>query len=391
MIKNGVAIFYDIASEKSIYMSRRGDHIHKRKDGRWEGRYRSGIKEDGTTAYHSVYGKTYTECKNKLEKNRLNSDMVTSKYKELKFSEILSLWLSSNRVRLKGATENKYLYTIESHILPKLGNKRISKITSSVVNDFLDEQLREGKLNSSGGLSPSYVKTIAIIIEAALKYAVTEGLCQPLKTPIHKPTVHKRELQVLSSDVQKSFEKILIEDGSEVSLGIIIALHTGMRIGEISALMWEDVDFENDVIHIRHTVARVKSTNKFSKTKLIIDSPKTISSKRDIPISSVLKPILFSASKHKKSNYVVSSNNSFMGTRTFDYRYRQLLKSNNISIFNFHTIRHTFATRCIDVGVDVKTLSEILGHSNVSTTLNTYVHPSMEIKKSQIEKLYTSA
>ena len=220
---------------------------------------------------------------------------------------------------------------------------------------------------------------------------MTEGLCQPLKTPIHKPTVHKRELQVLSSDVQKSFEKILIEDGSEVSLGIIIALHTGMRIGEICALMWEDVDFENDVIHIRHTVARVKSTNKFSKTKLIIDSPRTISSKRDIPISSVLKPILFSASKHKKSNYVVPSNNSFMGTRTFDYRYRQLLKSNNISIFNFHTIRHMFATRCIDVGVDVKTLSEILGHSNVSTTLNTYVHPSMEIKKSQIEKLYTSA
>lgn len=171
---------------------------------------------------------------------------------------------------------------------------------------------------------------------------MTEGLCQPLKTPIHKPTVHKRELQVLSSDVQKSFEKILIEDGSEVSLGIIIALHTGMRIGEICALMWEDVDFENDVIHIRHTVARVKSTNKFSKTKLIIDSPKTISSKRDIPISSVLKPILFSASKHKKSNYVVPSNNSFMGTRTFDYRYRQLLKSNNISIFNFHTIRHPY-------------------------------------------------
>ena len=137
MIKNGVAIFYDIASEKSIYMSRRGDHIHKRKDGRWEGRYRSGIKEDGTTAYHSVYGKTYTECKNKLAKNRLNSDMVTSKYKELKFSEILSLWWSSKRVRLKGATENKYLYMIESHILPKLGNKRISKITSSVIMIFL--------------------------------------------------------------------------------------------------------------------------------------------------------------------------------------------------------------------------------------------------------------
>lgn len=372
-------------------MSRRGDHIHKRKDGRWEGRYKFGIKEDGTIAYRSVYGKTYTECKNKLEECKANPNISDSKYKEQKFSEVLSLWLNANRVRLKGATENKYLYMIESHIIPKLGNYRISTITSSVVNDFLDEQLKEGQLKGNGGLSPSYVKTIAIIIEAALKYAAAEGMCQPLKTPIHKPSVPKKELQILTSDVQTSFEKILIEEENEVSLGTMIALHTGMRIGEVCALMWEDVDFENNIIHVRHTVARVTSISDVSKTKLIIDTPKTMSSKRDIPISSVLKPILFSAHEHKKSTYVVSENNSFIGTRTFDYRYRQMLKRNNISNFNFHTIRHTFATRCIEVGVDVKSLSEILGHSNVSTTLNTYVHPSMEIKKNQIEKLYTSA
>lgn len=369
-------------------MSRRGDHIRKRKDGRWEGRFKSGKKADGTVAYRSVYGKTYTECKNKLEECMSKPIKTEKKYKAWKFSEVLLLWLNANKIRLKGATESKYLYMIESHIIPNLGNKDISTITSSVINRYLDEQLADGQLNGSGGLSPTYVRTLAIIIEATMKYASAEGMCEPLKTPIHKPNIPKKELQVLTHDVQDSFEKILVLEQSEVSLGTMIALHTGMRIGEVCALMWNDIDFEKDVIHVRHTVARVNTKNKTNKTELIIDSPKTMSSIRDIPISSVLRPVLVSASRYKKSNFVVSENNSFVGTRTFDYRYRQMLKRNNICVFNFHTIRHTFATRCIEVGVDVKTLSEILGHSNVSTTLNTYVHTSMETKKNQIEKLY---
>lgn len=368
-------------------MPRRGDHIRKRKDGRWEGRYKSGIKEDGTAAYSSVYGKTYTECKKKLEEYASKDPLSKTKYKEYKFSEVLYNWLNANRVRLKGSTVRKYLYMIESHLLPQLGSRRISTITSAVVNEFLDSKLKEGKLNGSGRLSASYVRTLAIIIEAALKYAISEGLCLPLKNPIYKPNIPKKELQILTPYDQANFEKLLKTEHNEISLGVIIALHTGMRIGEVCALMWNDIDLKNDIIHVRHTIARVNSTDGSNKTKLIIDSPKTMSSKRDIPISSSLKPILTKASEHKKSKYVVSENSSFVGTRTFDYRYKQMLRRNNISEFNFHTIRHTFATRCIEVGVDVKTLSEILGHANVSTTLNTYVHTSMDIKRNQLEKL----
>lgn len=372
-------------------MSRRGDHIHKRKDGRWEGRYKAGIREDGTAAYRSVYGKTYTECKNKLEEYTSKALLPETKYKEYKFSEVLNRWLNANRIRLKGSTVRKYLYMVESHILPELGNRNVSTITSSVVNEFLDNKLKEGQLNGNGSLSASYVKTMAIIVEAALKYTIAEGICPPLKNPIYKPSIPKKELQVLTQDDQVYFEKMLIAEQNEVSLGTIIALHTGMRIGEVCALMWDDIDLENDIIHVRHTIARVKSMDGDNKTKLIIDTPKTISSKRDIPISSSLKPILMAAINNKKSMFVVSDNDSFVGTRTFEYRYKQMLKRNNIREFNFHTIRHTFATRCVEVGVDIKTLSEILGHSNVSTTLNTYVHPSMEIKRNQIEKLCYSA
>ena len=217
-------------------MSRRGDHIHKRKDGRWEGRYKQGIKEDGTISYRSVYGKTYTECKNKLEEYSTKTILPDTKYKEYKFSEVLINWLNANRIRLKGSTVSKYLYMIESHILPELGNRRVSSITSSVVNEFLENKLKAGQINGIGGLSAAYVKTIAIIIEAALKYANSEGMCPQLKNPIYKPSVLKKELNVLTRDEQENFEKMLMTEKNEVSLGTIIALYTGMRIGEVCAL-----------------------------------------------------------------------------------------------------------------------------------------------------------
>lgn len=368
-------------------MSRRGDHIHKRKDGRWEGRYKCGVKNDGTTAYRSVYAKTYTECKAKLEKCKINFISANKKNTEWRFSEVLELWLSSNRIRVKGATENKYSYVIESHILPELGNKMISTLTPYVINVFLDKKIKEGAINGEGGLSPAYVKTIAVIIESALKYAASEGLCLPLKSAIHKPSISKKELNVLSYNAQKHLEQALVIDKSEVALGTLIALYTGLRIGEICALQWCDIDFNTDVIIVRHTVSRIKNDDGNKKTKLILDTPKTKSSKRSIPISSVLKPILKEAYNNRKSNFVVSKTDNFVATRTFDYRFRQMLKRNNFGIISFHTIRHTFATRCVEAGMDAKTLSEILGHASVSTTLNIYVHPSIEIKRSQIEKM----
>ena len=172
-------------------MSRRGDNIHKRKDGRWEGRYKSGIKDDGTSAYRSVYGKTYTESKNKLVEYASTTSIPNPKYKEYRFSEVVYKWLNTNRIRLKGSTGRKYQYMIESHLIPNLGSRRISTITSAVVNEFLDNKLKEGQLNGTGSLSASYVKTMAIIIEASLKYAIVEGMCPPFNSPFLNPSVPK--------------------------------------------------------------------------------------------------------------------------------------------------------------------------------------------------------
>lgn len=179
----------------------------------------------------------------------------------------------------------------------------------------------------------------------------------------------------------------MIHNIDETKLGILISLNTGLRIGEVCALSWDDIDFERQIFHIRSTVARVKSMDSGVNSKLIIDKPKTKSSLRDIPIPSKLLTILVSMKKQSKGKYVVSAENSFVSPRTYEYRYHKILDEYNIPSVNYHTLRHTFATRCIEVGVDVKTLSEILGHANVSITLNTYVHSSMELKRQQLEKL----
>lgn len=372
-------------------MPRRGDNIHKRKDGRWEGRYKNGFTQDGTVKYSSVYAPTYTECKIKLEKAKQNNQYVNRKQSKFRFADILYQWFESNQIRLKGATEAKYLNIIETHIIPELGEIKISKINSMIVNSFLEKKLQCGGIKDKSILSPSYVKTMAIIIEAAIKYAVSEGLCPPLKTPIHKPTIPKKELTVLSESAESDLTQFLLCEESHVALGSLLALQVGLRIGEVCALRWCDIDFKNDIIHVRHTVSRVSAHSENQKTMLILDTPKTESSLRDLPIPSTLKDILWKAYLRRKSEFIVSDDLNFVGTRTFDYQYRRMLETNGIQIINFHTLRHTFATRCAESGMDAKTLSLLLGHSTASTTLNIYVHPSMEIMKQQIERVHRLA
>ena len=258
-----------------------------------------------------------------------------------------------------------------------------------MINKFLIQKIQSGRLDNKGGLSPSYVRSMMLIINAAIKFAVEEQMCLPLKTPICKPVLVKRELSILSLEEQKKLESYLCIGLDCAKAGILISLHTGLRIGEVCALSWEDVDLQNHIIRVRHTVARVKNTNTESRnsTCLIIDSPKTKASIRDIPISSSLLPILLSIKKEASSQYVISKADNFVSPRTLEYQYRRLIQKSGITVVNYHALRHTFATRCIEAGVDVKSLSEILGHANVNITLNTYVHSSMELKKTQIEKL----
>lgn len=373
-------------------MSKRGDNIHKRKDGRWEGRFKKGRKPDGTIIYGSLYGKTYKEVKTKLsDLPKIEQKIQLPQNQERTFGEVLSLWMEHNRIRLKGGTVNKYQNLIDTHIMPELGRVKLSALDSTMINTFLTQKMTSGRLDNKGGLSASYVRSIMLIVSSSMKYAVEEQMCLPLKTPICKPSATKKDLPILNKDEQKRLERHLLSDLDNTKAGILISLHTGLRIGEICALAWEDVDLQNHIIKVRHTVARVrKSDSRIDNSScLILDTPKTAASTRDIPISSALLPILITIRNQSSSKFVVSDSQTFLSPRTFEYRYHRLLEESGISSINYHALRHTFATRCIEAGVDVKSLSEMLGHANVGVTLNTYVHSSMELKRVQLEKLIT--
>lgn len=371
-------------------MSKRGPNIRKRKDGRWEARYQKGRRPDGKLIYGSVYGSSYKEAKEKMLFASFHFEREpASKAHEHTFKEILLMWLEHNRIRCKGSTCNKYQYMIETHIIPQLGSVKMSAVNATMVNTFLMNKLTCGRLAHRGGLSPAYVRSIMLIINSAIKFAVSEELCAPMKTKIFRPTEQKKELPILSHDAQKKLESRLFAEPNPTSIGILLSLYTGIRIGEVCALTWNDVDLGNHIIHIRHTISRIKNPNnsETAKSILIVDAPKTKASTRDIPISSALYPILNDSAFKTPNHYVVSDSTEFLSPRTYEYRYHRVLHECGIDSINYHALRHTFATRCIEAGVDVKSLSEILGHANVGITLGTYVHSSMDLKRSQLEKL----
>ncbi len=371
-------------------MSKRGENIHKRKDGRWEARYKIGRKADGKIHYGYVYAKSYGKVKEKLLRTQsCNNNSVMKISKSKTFADAANMWIDSNKLRLKGGTTNKYINILSSHLLPQLGGYKLSHFTSTSLNAYLSEKLKNGKLNGKGGLSPSYVNSIRIVLNAIIKFAVNEQMMSPLNNSINKPNITKPELTIFSADEQRCIEAELTRNIDYTKLGVLISLHTGLRIGEVCALKWEDIDLINKTIHVRHTISRVRNElpNAKTKTILVLDTPKTESSRRDIPISSWLYNYLILLANTTKSVYVISNTNMFVSPRTYEYRYHKILNNCKVHSVNYHALRHTFATRCIEAGVDVKSLSEILGHSNVGITLNTYVHSSMELKRSQIEKM----
>lgn len=373
---------------RRIALPRRGENIRKRKDGRWEARYPSGLNQEGNKIYSSVYGHTYREVKEKRQHILKQNSLFLQSKESYTFKDVLWLWLEDSQIRLKEATIYRYSYLIEAHILPELGEMKVNQITGTIINRYLAEKSKCGRLDGKCGLSPAYVRSIMLIVSAALRFASENEMCDPLRTQINKPPIQTKEPIILSRELQMKLEKSLLQDINGAKLGVYISLYTGMRIGEICALSWDDIDLQNRVIYVRHTVVRIrlKEDGKVI-TKQVIDQPKTKASLRCIPICSNLLNVLAMYTEKSPDKYVVSGNTQFLSPRTYEYRYKKLLEQSGIPPINYHALRHTFATRCIEAGVDVKSLSEILGHSNVSITLNTYVHSSMDLKREQLEKL----
>lgn len=373
-------------------MARRGENIRKRSDGRWEGRYIKAHDITGKAVYGSVYAKTYVEVKRKLLEANLHTSNQALPLKDQKktFREVLYLWLESNRIKLKPQTYANYHYMIETHLLPSIDTMQISDVDSRFVNAFLLQKSINGRLDGKGALSPSYVKKIAFIMNASLEYASKQNLCAQVRGEIATPPKKKRELEVLSLPEQTKLDMFLNSDFKDRDIGILLSLYAGLRIGEVCGLMCTDFNFETQTVHIRHTVERIKNMDAKvgeNKTVLILCDAKTISSDRIVPIPPILIPRIKEIVD--KGNVFLLEGGSYEYTdpRSYQYYFSKRLNEGNFRRINYHALRHTFATRCIESGMDIKSLSEILGHASVNITLNTYVHSSIDHKRNQMEKM----
>ena len=306
--------------------------------------------------------------------------MVTQKT----IGQITNLWKEEKKQFVKKSTFAAYSLIVATHLLPAFGNLEI--ITEKDVQDFVLNKLGEG-------LSHKTIKDMLIVLRMILKYGAKKNYCSYTPIDVIFPTDRERqELEVLSITNQKKIMKFVEENFTFRNLGIFICLSTGMRIGEICALTWDDIDIDNGIIHIRKTIQRIYILdNGVRHTELVIDTPKTANSIRDIPITknllSVLKPL------RKVVNdefYVLTNDSAPTEPRTYRNYYKKLIAKLNIPPIKFHGLRHSFATRCIESHCDYKTVRVILGHSNISTTLNLYVHPNYEQKKKCIDKMLRS-
>lgn len=363
-------------------MSRRGDNIHKRKDGRWEGRYISSRDEFGKAKYSSVYGKTYAEVKEKLKMNNIQSKITPVDYNETTLDVIANKWLNDVKMYRKHSTYVKYANIYNNHIKKYFVNKTSDSITlNDCVALIKSEYLNTQNIN----LSKSTIYSIQNVLNQICKSGkISIQVTNKDILALEQAELSSQPSAVFTMDEQNKIMSYLLKDIDNYKLGIFICMLTGLRLGEICALKTSDIDLQKRTLSVNSTVQRISVENQVHKTELMISEPKTKSSKRVIPICDLLYKVLC---EHMSSGTFVISGNNVMEPRTYQYYFKRMQLSLAIQPTNFHTLRHTFATNCIENGMDAKCLSEILGHSDVKITLNKYVHPSYEQKLKQINAL----
>lgn len=372
-------------------MSRKGENIYKRKDGRWEGRYIKSRTSTGKIIYGSVYAKTYREAKHKLKIKSsippVQEETTSTKERSPLFSLIAADWFENTKTHTKESTQNKYYNLMTHYILPKYGNQTLDKITYESLEEHCSRLLRSGGKKGTG-LSPKTVSDVLSVLRCILKYAVRKGYAVPCDGSAVFIKQTGKPMRIFSRSEQEKMLEFILKEPEPCYIGILICMFTGLRVGEICALRWDDLSFSDQTIYVHQTMQRIQNRSGVgSKTKVVITSPKSSCSIRTIPIPDELMLVLASYRKNRHGFILTNEENRFVEPRTMQNKFKKLLKSCGIPEAHFHTLRHTFATRCIEVGFDVKSLSEILGHATVHITMNRYVHPTLDLKKENMQKL----
>ncbi len=376
-------------------MAKKGENIYIRKDGRWEGRYIKGRRTDGKCHYGYVYAKSYRETKKKLndQKQALHRYILEPLKAEdapvsnIKFGNILADWLNSRRHQIKESTYVKYRNIINCYILPVLGNINWNDLNRDILESFCSQMLASGGRKGKGLSSKTTADTMSLI-RSAFRHASVHGYRPPCDVSSVFVKRTSKELRILSRNEQEQLCRYLHSNMDSKNLGILICLFTGLRIGEICALKWEDISFAEQTIYVHQTMQRIQTERRTGKkTEIIISTPKSKCSIRRIPIVGELMNVLVKF-RNGRNGYVLTGRESFyIEPRTMQRHFKRVLQEAKLEDINYHVLRHTFATRCVEMNFDVKSLSEILGHASVNITMNRYVHPSMDLKRANMQRL----
>lgn len=365
-------------------MARRGENIYKRKDGRYEGRYVIGKTTDGRTKFGYIYGRQYQVVRSALLKKKaaLLGNCGEAYSHATTVSRWMEQWLETeHRSCVKQSSYQTYLNAYRNHIKPHMGSVYIHQLTPLLIQDFLD-------VLADKGLAPGTIKCVYRLLAAGLRSAQEEGLI--CRTPCRKIRIQHDEYaeqRVLNRDEQASMRRAAVERGN---LAALLGMYTGMRLGEICALKWTDIDWKERTISVRRTVQRIACSQRPTgspRTKLTIGLPKSVHSCRVLPVPEFLLDLLKKAMEGNSSYYIFGVEERPAEPRTIQRQFQRLAQTNQICGVHFHTLRHSFATRLLELGTDVKTVSELLGHSSTCITLDFYAHSLSDDQRKAVEML----
>ena len=363
-------------------MARKGENIYKRKDGRWEGRV---IQKNGKFKY--FYARTYREVREKMKDSRKTEDVQGKEYtsRQRYAAGLFQIWLDEAGTRLKPSTCESYYYCLQGYVLPHFRLPENKQLSKESVLRFVQA------IHKNDTLSASYRRKILSIFKTALR-DISKSFPEyvPLMEAVVYPKVRVgEEIPVFSVREQQILEYAVQSAADSRLFGVILCFYTGIRLGELCALKWMDIDMDTGIMSISRTVTRIRNPESSPcKTMLWEGTPKSRTSVRKIPLPAlVLKRLKeYFPAPQSEDCYILSGKPVPFDPRAYQRLYKRLLKTAGVREQKFHALRHTFATRALELGVDIKTLSEFLGHSNVSITLNIYTHSMMEQKIKAIEK-----
>lgn len=304
----------------------------------------------------------------------------------MKYGEWLTEWLNNYiRVSVKHRTIERYSEIINNNLIPSIGKIELQELTPIILQKFISELLECGNRRTGAGLSSSAVNSVITVVQNSLHTAYNlRYINDMVGDKLKRPKMVERQVECFSVAEQKKIEQAVMETKKTYMIGVLLCLYTGLRIGELLALEWGDIDFHNGTVMIDKTCHYGK--NRDGQFSRIVDTPKTETSIRLIPLPKQLIPLL---KEHEKipSKLVISKNGMGISNRTYQRNFESLLKLLDIKHRGFHALRHTFATRALECGMDVKTLSELLGHKSPAVTLKKYAHTFLIHKKEMMNRL----